>query len=822
MTGSSSQLHSRPSVSNVGTTTINGSSFFTPPSSSTSSPPSIRPNDNVDEKEDNNPSDPTTTDPTFDDNDNNNYHENASVAPNQTSHDLQLFAPGPADDTTAFIPLGVTPDHHTNQQVTPWTTPTPTSGSLDRDWTTVPPVVDHRYEAVGYPQAVPEPISASTPKPSPQIISSLMPAPPSSTSSTSSSRTITPTVSHAAFPSPYYVTYPHSSLINTGSTPANLQISKKEEANNNNNNNARYWEPLLPEGLFLPSLALSDSFARSNMSEDLLRIYHDSFENALCCWLTENNCPYSGPLKPANPVVNRLPIEWGPNWSNRICHRICKLERSFAIIRGRPLTKSEDETAGRALNTAIVAFASQWARGSRCNNMKPDTLLTTRQLERSLQEDMYRQAQHVLAGSTGIPSVRVMFAGIIFSITQRPLNVQEHMDMMNYDVATRYLDVDEREAASTGGYDPLAQFESDQLKNLLDTEGSCLPAESALRQLFSLRYQFSVKGERLRNASPAGAGSYVRRRKTPELLSPEDWETCNLLFWLGIMFDTLTAAMVQRPAVVADEDTQVSCTPTNSYDSGVSLNRKGSIKVRGHNQDVWSKLDLWGNLFLRTDAYSRASQWPVTFEEAAEILVQATPVKVLLFRHVMNLQSLLYRVAPPERMEEAIEKAIHVYQHWENTYAKFMSNCVAYHDSLPYRLQSWYLMLAGHWHYGVLLLVDAVESMEPILETKSSMVPIIRRHNALAICRLARRSLQQQQVQDIEPWLVSESVSEGVFLNEPWTAVLTRSFVKAGYIALNDVDLALLPQQGMNMGPHSGPMEYPWRLVGSCIDALCK
>jgi hypothetical protein len=41
--------------------------------------------------------------------------------------------------------------------------------------------------------------------------------------------------------------------------------------------------------------SLGENSSRSTMTHSLLRIYHDSMENALSCWLTEHNCPYSMP-----------------------------------------------------------------------------------------------------------------------------------------------------------------------------------------------------------------------------------------------------------------------------------------------------------------------------------------------------------------------------------------------------------------------------------------------------------------------------------------------------------------------------------------------
>ena len=38
---------------------------------------------------------------------------------------------------------------------------------------------------------------------------------------------------------------------------------------------------------------LADDYNRLHINQSLLKIYHDSLEGALSCWLTERNCPYS-------------------------------------------------------------------------------------------------------------------------------------------------------------------------------------------------------------------------------------------------------------------------------------------------------------------------------------------------------------------------------------------------------------------------------------------------------------------------------------------------------------------------------------------------
>ena len=110
-----------------------------------------------------------------------------------------------------------------------------------------------------------------------------------------------------------------------------------------------------------PAISFAAEFVSSAnkafFREGLLKIYHDSFENALSCWLTERTCPYS-----AKADIS-LAKDGGPDW-NRMYHRVFRLDRLASSIRGRQLTFDEDKAVGKALNSAIFSFATQWAQSS--------------------------------------------------------------------------------------------------------------------------------------------------------------------------------------------------------------------------------------------------------------------------------------------------------------------------------------------------------------------------------------------------------------------------------------------------------------------------
>ncbi|OQD67172.1 hypothetical protein PENDEC_c043G05806 [Penicillium decumbens] len=385
----------------------------------------------------------------------------------------------------------------------------------------------------------------------------------------------------------------------------------------------------------------ASEYARSTMTQNLIRIYHDSMENALSCWLTEHNCPYSDPI--SDVLHYRERKEWGPSWSNRMCIRVCRLDRASAAIRGRALSAEEDRTAARALHLAIIAFASQWSQHAQ-KGIGLSVPAPFSHDERSIRENIWNKARHALEHSARIPSFRIIFANIIFSLTQSPLDNEEDR----------------------------------HLGQLLEDDNAPVFLETANRQLFIFRHKFT----RLQRECPpdvrelrrGSVGSTMtdmfempRSSETARvdqiLASYEYRSTLGLLFWLGIMFDTLSAAMYQRPLVVSDEDSQIASASTSALDSedqvdldGWDILRNGARK----RQDVWGDFFLC-HLFEHQESGQVEPRWPCSYEYAASILSEATPVKVLLYRRVTQLQTLVYRGAGHDCLEDVIQKTIMVY-----------------------------------------------------------------------------------------------------------------------------------------------------------------
>lgn len=603
-------------------------------------------------------------------------------------------------------------------------------------------------------------------------------------------------------------------------------------------------------GLQSSSHTLTAEFSRSAFTENFFRIYHDSMENALSCWLNERNCPYSGFIgrrhgNKSMLLSDAIESEWGPNWSNRICARVCRLDRTSVSIRGRKLTAIEEQAASQTLQTVIIAFAAQWSPQRNQSGASTDSgALQGRndssssgicdyasKANISIINNLWNQARQALNSTADIPSFRITFANIVFSLTQKPLNVAEHIRSLS---SKRFPSDEVHQMPELAG-----------LYKLFDADPSHLFLETAVRQLFSYRFKLT-KSLRQRNfqykdkrAGPnqrrfnhselsRPSSGLCRDEATGNVLNAEDEETFNLLFWLGIMFDTLTAAMHQRPPIISDEDSKLSCVTTSQHQSLIPNEFEIDLDGMDFGEYTTEGMDVWGNLFLgdgRIGQQVRNVTWPCTYKEAAEILSDAAPVKVLLFRRVGRLQTLIYRGAGPECVEEGIRDAFEVYGQWNTTYGRFIIDCMAHHDKIPARIQSWYIILAAHWHLGAILLADTLEDVDRAhlghetnreSRLRSDVIAVLRHENAAAISDIAQCSLRGEAQYPPRNQGFHDDIDRAAFLAEPWTAVLIRSLTCAGSILLRKVDIS---SHSIHL-PQNDPSEDARRRCMLCIDAL--
>jgi hypothetical protein len=538
------------------------------------------------------------------------------------------------------------------------------------------------------------------------------------------------------------------------------------------------------------SQLLAEDYNRVSIKKSLLKIYHDSLEGALSCWLTERNCPYTSTAFDGRDA-------WSSNWANRVVTRVCALDEAYSNT--GVVSKHDQQRASHILNLVMMAFAAQWSQtGQRGNSRLPITPTNKsrrqsstaesrdetcfEQLDydpfgRNMQKSLWDQANKALCEASDNVSFRVIFAGIIFALTQRPID----------------------------GADVLQSLKSSKqndlalLYKIFDLDGPPIFLSIALLKLQD-HYR---KLEDAKHATEEDLQTSQALRQLPAVHR----ETFGLLYWLAVMFDTLSAAVNRRSFTVCDTDSNIVCedshaeAPTPLYDLPFDLDGwSGFSQVASRCRSP--ELNVWGNYFLRQksqigDLRKQSIRWPCSYIDAASCLADAAPVKVLLFRRVGQLQGLFYQRSSAEEIEEGIDAAMEVYNHWNNTYGRFIEDCVIHHESLPTRIQSWYILLAGHWNLAMLILSDLIDKLDNMHVTmllnrckreSLEFTRTLRMQAAFAVSDLGRNSQSGNQESSFSQAPdFHHAVNKAALLTEPWTMVLVRSFGHAGAILAGQV-----------------------------------
>lgn len=563
--------------------------------------------------------------------------------------------------------------------------------------------------------------------------------------------------------------------------------------------------------------------SRTMLAEGLLKIYHDSFENALSCWLTERTCPYS-----KDSAVS-LANDTGPDW-NRIYHRVFRLDRIASSIKGRNLNFAEDRAASKALNLAIFSFATQWSGDGNTNkypfhsegqtgrngvfNSDPstDSFSTNKDPDRSLQLSVWHEARHALHEAAEIESFRVVLAHIVFSLTQKPMDTNDTLSTYSNGLNMadgRVVKEEESDQITQDTVNDCGDLLS-KLNLTIEEDGPPVYLEQGLRLIHSLRSRIAIQGTINRTPRCSKHSTSATR------LDATDRTTVDLLFWLGVMFDTLSSAMHKRPLVVSDED-------SNIY---VNDPRPSVDVVETKSNQLSQSEGLWDeHLFARQKKRLEAQpvRWPCAYDQAASLLCDAAPVKVLLFRKVTRIQTLISRNIRGQRIESAIRAALDVCDHWEHVYAGFIQDCIENHDDLPPKMQSWYSCLTGHWLLATLLLADLIEivddselGMEINHQERLStdFVYGFRQINCRRLSDIAGCACPREDATFSKSYNFHFALNQGALMTEPWTAVLIRAFAKAGVILLESHT-----SEELDMADQFS-QEDAFRRADNCVKAL--
>ncbi|KPM38520.1 hypothetical protein AK830_g8064 [Neonectria ditissima] len=535
------------------------------------------------------------------------------------------------------------------------------------------------------------------------------------------------------------------------------------------------------------------------ISDNLMRIYHDVLEHALSCWLSEETCPYrpDSLVRPSSNGVSWLASDFAKlnvlnhyepkQQDNRIYRRVVKLDKIAQSTKLIKLSRSEDRAASKALHLAIMAFATQWAQGSQRERERfPQNLSSfdgrsdladdlNSEFDRTLQKSFWAQAKRALQDCSDMECFRVVCADLIMGLAQKPMEDED-------------LAYDRRDSIPFGGDSPIVGGDgsiASQISDIISAEGPPVFMERAARKMHALKFQYEAREAGVLDSSKSSLG--LEKATSSESLSSEERGTIGLVYWMTVMFDTVSSSMNGRPVVVSDEE----CHHDPTYPDQPEHDAF-NIEYSPHDAR-W-----WAGLFIREDK-ENVLRWPNSVEAATKGVVAAAPVKVILFRHVSYLQNTVRSKYRGEAVEKVISNSMAVYKHWNETYGAFFRDLVNQYDTVPTHIQSWFVCVVAHFHCAALLLADLIElvdenglGLEYSTQVRLSVdvVRYLRQDSAAILSDLARVSTCPR-AGDIPGTHVSDlhfAVVEGSILTEPWTMILIRAFTKAAILHLTEVE----------------------------------
>jgi hypothetical protein len=481
------------------------------------------------------------------------------------------------------------------------------------------------------------------------------------------------------------------------------------------------------------------------------------------------------------------------------------------------LSRAEDIAAKKALHLAIMAFATQWAQGSHRQREKYPTIFAypnghsphnvanglAEEFDRSLQHQIWAQAKKALQDVDELESYRIALAELIFGLTQKPW-VDENGD----------LDIESIRIHSRGS--DLKKEVLSRLNEIISTDGPPIYMERAARKVQTLQARY--------NAARRGFGSpLVKQNKptgpaggSPFSLSSEGKKTAELLYWFGVMFDTVSSSMNERPVVVPDEDL-----PHHS--------NEGFYDTTNDQSDELPTNERWDiRAFIHDDVENPAylPSWPCPYENAAKAVTKSAPVKVLLFRHLSYLQSILRKGTRGRRVEEIIRSTISLYRYWNKTYGSFFREMMLDICSIPTRIRSWFFCISCHWNLAALMVADLIAfvddhnlgvNTESCIRITGRIACRIRDAGVKELSELASIAIPCNGLQNASNF--HHAVNEGIILTEPWTMILIRAFSMASAILLGEAD-DTLRHSAAELGYTDGNCEAILGRVLNCNKAL--
>jgi hypothetical protein len=530
---------------------------------------------------------------------------------------------------------------------------------------------------------------------------------------------------------------------------------------------AQYWPTIS-----MQEHRLADESNRIAISNDLMKIYCDSLENALECWIDRAACPYriETDVGLRSHAVNDQTIS--SSISKTLYNRVYRLDAVFSKQRPRPLTSAENFGSSKALKLAIMAFACQWSHSppSSSTNLRETTWALidedyavkprrmsdfeaseAHEFERLLRLSVWHESQRCLSRWRSCGSFRVILASIILFCTQQPLDEDEskylcenHLEpIASQDLGAGksmhsnpgYCLGDQLDSSAPSSnttaqvlvnksFPDLSLFSS----SLHDHEG-LQHLEISLRHLLTWRksiitsHPHTQKG----NFHTAATEAPCNVNASPGSQYLSDF---NLLFWLGVMTDTTSSVLNQRSLIIPDTETFTDSSGVTrlELDSVTCANfgalyRRPDVEDHQPPEGMTHPVNIWGSYLVDADRIWRRSLVSTenlsTSQFKSEMIKRGVPLKILFWRKVGKLQNMIsaHEQQPtspptPTEVENAIKEALNVHQYWIVNYGEFFTSCTREHSNLSIQSQSWYLVLVLGWNMACLILARCIDFVD--------------------------------------------------------------------------------------------------------------
>jgi hypothetical protein len=489
---------------------------------------------------------------------------------------------------------------------------------------------------------------------------------------------------------------------------------------------------------------LYETASKSFIISGLKQIYYNSLENGMLLWGTEQNCPF----EEGNTRFR--------NWSGQedssallpasLYQRAYQLDQALDPLRTRRLTAAENGWASRALNLAIMAFASRWSHlpmDGFSGNPRVDDITTrdgmseSTEFERLLQQSLYNEAMACIERWSDCDSLRIILAQVLVFFIQKPPDEKDILEVQNRwttiksrgDIKEKYrAPTTTNEANKRPDLAPETSMESSSpdyfttsqsFRKLMKSDSRKDSLRIALRHL--LRWSPKVRTfteQVLVHYKESSGDSQVRQR------AMQTSSNFNIMFWLGVMCDTASSALDRLTLTISDDDAELQFYERLSNKiptSGIVPHNHGNsaISSRDNPGDRLAAPKLWGDFLMNSQTSCQNPFWysgAVFLERAEKVLREASPLKILLMRKVCDMQTTMEGNPSPEAVERCISETLQVCTYWHTRFDEFFSNCIAQHHTLPFRIRTWYIMLIGHWNLAYLQVANCIEQFDKQLK----------------------------------------------------------------------------------------------------------